>query len=123
MARTFGPAVSEEYSSVVLAGGEAADAYPLVVVESDTARVSDLQMVESDTARVSVLPVAGCKFPAVFLGKVALDVVGLGVGPLCLRVDSEETLLTLMDERAQLIRATPGVTPVDRSEEGRQSWN
>ena len=54
-------------------------------------------MVESDTARVSVLLVAGCKFPAVFLGKVALDVVGLGVGPPCLRVDLEETLLTLMD--------------------------
>ena len=83
------------------------------MVESDTARVSDLPMVESDTARVSVLPVAGCKFPAVFLGKVALDVVGLGVGPPCLRVDSEETLLTLMDERAQLVRAAPGVTPED----------
>ena len=26
-------------------------------------------MVESDTARVSVLPVAGCKFPAVFFGE------------------------------------------------------
>ena len=38
VARTFGPAVSEEYSPAVLAGGgEVADAYPLVVVESDTA--------------------------------------------------------------------------------------
>ena len=44
--------------------------------------------------------------------------VGLGVGPLCLRVDSEETLLTLTDERAQLSRAAPGVTPVDSSEKG-----
>ena len=70
------------------------------------------------TARVSVLPVAGCKFPAVLLGKVTLDVVGLGVGPPCLRVDSEETLLTLIDERAQLARAAPGVTPVDSSEKG-----
>ena len=67
---------------------------------------------------MSVLPVAGCKFPAGFFGKVALDVVGLGVGPPCLRVDSEETLLTLMDERAQLVRAAPGVTPEDGSEEG-----
>ena len=67
--RTFGPAVSEEYSPVVFAGGRGtvAEAYPLVVVESDTARVSGLQLVKSDTARVSVLPVAGCKFPAVFL--------------------------------------------------------
>ena len=31
--------------------------------------------------------------------------VGLAVGPPCLRVDSEETLLTLMDERAQLVCA------------------
>ena len=44
--------------------------------------------------------------------------VGLGVGPPCLRVDSEETLLTLMDERAQLARAAPGVTPVESSEKG-----
>ena len=76
----------------LLGGGEVADADPLVVVKSDT-------------ARVSVLPIAGCKFPAVFLGKVAFDVVGLGVGPPCLRVDSEETLLTVIDERAQLARA------------------
>ena len=88
------------------------------MVESDTARVSDLTMVESDTAPVSVLPVAGCKFPAVFWGKVALDVVGLGIGPPCLRVDSEETLLTLIDERAQLVCAAPGVTPEDGSVEG-----
>ena len=105
VARTFGPAVSEEYSPVVFAGGEVADAYTLVVVKSDT-------------ARVSVLSVAGCKFPAVFLGKVALDVVGLGVGPPCLRVDSEEISLTLIDERAQLAHAAPGVTPVDSSEKG-----
>ena len=44
VARTFGPAVSEEYSPVVFAGGggAVADAYPLVVVESDSALVSDL---------------------------------------------------------------------------------
>ena len=81
VARTFGLAVSEEYSPVVFAGGAVADAYPLVVVESDSAQVSGLrsvesdspqvsglQLVESDTSRVSVLPVAGCEFPAVFLG-------------------------------------------------------
>ena len=64
--------------------GGVAHVYPLVVVESDTARVSGLQLVELDTAQVSVLPVAGCKFPAVFWGKVTLNVVGLGVGPPCL---------------------------------------
>ena len=37
MARTFRPAESEEYSPVIFAGGGGvADAYPLVVVESDT---------------------------------------------------------------------------------------
>ena len=69
--RTFGPALSEEYSPVVLAGGRGggvAAAYPLAVVESDAARVSVLPMVESDTARVSVLPFAGSELPAVFLG-------------------------------------------------------
>ena len=49
VARWFGPALSDEYSNVVLAGGGGggggrgvAAAYPLVVVESDTARVSVL---------------------------------------------------------------------------------
>ena len=60
---------------------------------------------------MSVLPVASCEFPAVFLGKVALDVVGLGVGPPCLRLDSEETLPALIDERAEMNRTAPGVTP------------
>ena len=67
-------------------------------------------MVESDTSRMSVLPVAGSKFPSIFLGKVALDVVGLGVGPPCLRLDSEETLLALKDERAEMNCTDPGVT-------------
>ena len=43
--------------------------------------MSGLQLIKSDTVRVSALPVAGCMFPAVFLGKVALDVVGLGASP------------------------------------------
>ena len=33
-------------------------------------------------------------------------------------MDSEETLLTLTDERAQLAHAAPGVTTVDSSEKG-----
>ena len=44
--------------------------------------------------------------------------VGLGIGPPCLQVDSEETLLTLTDERARIARTAPGVTPVDSSEKG-----
>ena len=47
-----------------------------------------------------------------------MDVVGLGVGPPCLRVDSEETLLTLIDERAKMDRAAPGVTPDGGAVEG-----
>ena len=53
-----------------------------------------------------------------FLGKVAFDLVGLGDGLPCLRVDSEDILLTLTDERAQLACAAPGVTPGDSSEKG-----
>ena len=111
---TFGPALSEEYSPVVLAGGgggAVAVACPLAVVESDTARVSVLPMVESDTVRVSVLPFAGSELPAVFFGKVALDVVCLGVGPPCLQLDSEEILLVLLDERGEMSCTVPGVTP------------
>ena len=37
-------------------------------------------------------------------------------------MDLEETLLTVIDERAQLARAAPGVTPVDSSEEGAPVW-
>ena len=126
VARTFGPAVSEEYSRVGFAGGGGgvADAYPLVVVESDSALVSGLrpvvsdpalvsalQLVVSDTARMSVPPVAGCEFPAVLLGKVAFDAVGLGVGPPCFRVDSEDALQKRTDERALLAPAALGVIP------------
>ena len=69
-----------------------------------------LPVVESDTARVSVLPVVGSELPAAFLGKVASDMVGLGVGPSCLRVDSEETLPALLDERGVMCFTVPGVT-------------
>ena len=71
---TFLPALSEVYCLVVLAGGGGgvvAAANPLVVVESDT-------------ARVSFLPVVGDEVPSVYVGKVALDLVGLRVGPSCL---------------------------------------
>ena len=48
--------MSEEYSPVVFAGGGGGcRCIPLVVVESDTARVSRLQLVKSDTARLSCL--------------------------------------------------------------------
>ena len=52
VAQTFGPAVSDEYSPVVFARGAVADAYPLVVVESDSALVSGLRSVVSDSALV-----------------------------------------------------------------------
>ena len=80
-------------------------------VVSDPALVSVLQLVVSDTAQVSVPPVAGCEFPAALLGKVAFDAVGLGVGLPCLQVDSQDTLLKRTDERALLARAAPGVIP------------
>ena len=82
-----------------------------MVVESDSALVSGLRSVVSDSA-LSVLPVAGWELPAVFLGKVAFDAVGLGVGPPCFRVDSEEALLKRIDERAPLACAAPGAAPI-----------
>ena len=66
-------------------------------------------MVESDTAQASVLPVAGSKFPAVFWGKVALDVVGLGVGPPCLQNPAG------FDGRASRDEGTPVLEPLEHS--------
>ena len=60
---------------------------------------------------MSVLPFAGSELPAVFWGKVALDVVGLSFGPPCLRLDSEETLPALLDERGEMSFTVSGVTP------------
>ena len=92
-------------------GGEGvvAAANPLAVVESDTARVSVLS-VESDTSRMSVLPVVGIEVPSVYVGKVALDSVGLRVGPSCLRLDPEKTLPALLDERSVMGCVDLGVT-------------
>ena len=54
----------------------------------------------------SVCP-ASCQFRISF----AFDAVGLGIGPLCFRVDSEEALQKRTDERALLARAALGATP------------
>ena len=54
-------------------------------------------MVESDTGRVSVLPDVGSELPTIYVGNGALDMVGLMVGPSCLRMDLEETLPALQD--------------------------
>ena len=67
-------------------------------------------VVESDTSRVSVPPVVGSQVPAVYVGKVALDLVDLRVGPSCLRMDPEETLPALLDERSVMSCVDLGVT-------------
>ena len=106
VARTFGPAVSEEYSPVVFFWGRGG--CRCIPPVGRRARPS----CGVGPARGSFrLPVAGFEFPAVFLGKVAFDAVGLGVGPPCFRVDSEEALQKRTDERALLARAAPGATP------------
>ena len=93
---TFLPALSEVYSVVVLAGGGGvvAVANPLVVVESGT-------------ARVSVLPVVGSELPAFCVGKDALDLVGLRVGPSCLRMD------VILDGR--FMKGAPVLEPLEHS--------
>ena len=70
-------------------------------------------MVETVTARVSVLPDVGielltgsdvaalvCVAPVYEVGNGALDEVGLSVGQLCFRMDSEDTLPAWQDERS-----------------------
>ena len=65
------------------------------------AAAAPLAVVESITARVSVLPDVGSELPMVYEdGNSALDVVGLRVGQSCLRMDSEDTLPALQDERS-----------------------
>ena len=121
VARTFGSAMFEEYSPVVFAGGGGGCRY----IPPGGRRVRLSSGVWPMVGRVryssGVCPTVGwvrysasvcpAYFPAVFLGKVAFDAVGLGVGPPCLRVDSLEALLKRTDERAPLARAAPGVTP------------
>ena len=116
VARTFGPAVSEEYSPVVFAGGRLPMHTPWLLKSQIQLRcLSYIRLSQLQRKYLScLLPVVSSR--PFFLGKVALDVVGLCVGPPCLRVDSEEILLTLTDERAPSARAAPGVTPVDSSE-------
>ena len=112
MARTFGPAVSEEYSSVVFfwGGGAVADAYPLVVEEPNPVVVSGLRVVVSDSDW-SVLPVAGFEFPAVFWGRSPLIRLAWALArrvpewirrKLCRSEQTSEPLLA---------RAAPGATP------------
>ena len=58
-------------------------------------------MVESATARVSVLPVVGSELPTFYeVGNGALDGVGLSARQSCFRMDSEDTLPVLQDERS-----------------------
>ena len=74
--------------------------------------------VESDTARVSALPVVGIEVPAVYFGKVALDSVGLRVGLSCFRLDPEESLPALLDERGVTSNVDLGATPDGGAMEG-----
>ena len=94
--------MSEEYSPVVFAGGgSGCRCIPSGVWHA----ISSFRL-------SSVCP-AHCQLgvPSCFLGKVAFDVVGLGVGLPCFRVDSEEAWLKRTDERAPLARAALGATP------------
>ena len=97
---------------------EVADAYPLVVVESDTARVSGLQLAKSDTARVSVLSVAGCKFSAIFFGEGRLGCGRSGSWP-AVSLSGLGGNLADFDRRASPVGScSSGRTPVDNSENG-----
>ena len=92
-------ALSEVHSPVVLAGGGGGLLW----------HTPGQWGYATDTVRVSVLQVVGSELLAFFAGKVASDVVGLSVGPSCLRVDSEETLPALLDERSVMSCTVLGV--------------
>ena len=73
---------------------------PLVVVETVTARVSVLPDVGSELPMVYDAAAVICAAPVDEVGDGALDVVCLSVGQSCLRIDSEDTLPALQDERS-----------------------
>ena len=105
----FLPALFEVYSSVCLAGGGGGSCCGKPPGGGGV-RYS-ASVCQAETARVSALPVVGIEVPAVYFGKVALDSVGLSVGPSCLRLDMEETLPALLDERGVTNDVHLGVTP------------
>ena len=109
---TFLLALSEVYSPVFLAGGggSCCGKPPGGGGVRYSASVGPAGGVRY-TARVSALPVVGIKVPAVYFGKVALDSVGLRVGLSCFRLDPEETLPALLDERRVTSDVGLGVTP------------
>ena len=82
--------------------GVRAAAAPLAVVDGGVhAAAAPLAVVESVTARMSVLPDVGSELPTVYeVGNGPLDEVGLSVGQSCFRMDSEDTLPALQDERS-----------------------
>ena len=99
---TFLPAMSEVFSLAVLAGGVVAEAAPLAVVGTVTARVSVLPDVGSEPPTDSD---AAAVVRTALVDEVmddALDVVGLGVGQSCLRMDSEDALPVLQDKRSMM---------------------
>ena len=111
VAQTFGPAVSKEYSPVVFFwGGGGCRCIPPGVRR---ARPSCGVGPTRGSFRLRSVCPASCRFriSGRFWGKVAFDAVGLGVGPPCFQVDSEEALQKRTDERALLARAAPGATP------------
>ena len=73
---------------------------PLAVVETVTARVSVLPDVGSELPTVSDVAAVVCAAPVYEVGNGALDEVGLNVGQSCFRMDSEDTLPPLQDERS-----------------------
>ena len=123
--RTFGPAVSEEYSPVVFAGGGGGGCR-CIPPGCRRVRYSAsvcLQLLRCQIQRECL----SCLSPVVisrpfFGGRSPWMWSVWALARRVSRVDSEETLLTLTDERAQLARAAPGITPVDSSEKGAPVW-
>ena len=85
------------------------------MVETVTARVSVLPDVGSELPTVSDAAAVVCAAPVDEVGDGALDVVGLSVGQSCLRMDSEDTLPALQDERSVMSFFSPAGCRSDQS--------
>ena len=102
VARTFGPSMSEVYSPVVFAGGGGGGRLPM------HAPLLSLSQIQRECLSCLLLVVSSRPF---FLGKVAFDVVGLGIGPPCLRVDSGGNLIEFNRRASPVGSCRPGRNP------------
>ena len=104
------PTITEVFSSAVFAGGVVADAAPLAVVGTVTARVSLLPDAGSELPADSDRAAAVRAVPLDEAAENALDVVGVNVGQSWFRTDSEDILPLILFRSFRCTPMSVGMT-------------